>query len=53
DDIQVRIEAYVFREPYDPIDIDEAMDRLGIEYQQDFNDMSRQMFRILDWKIVQ
>lgn len=50
---QVRIEAYVFREPYDPADIEEEMSNLDTEYQQEFNDLPRQLFRILDWKIVQ
>jgi len=53
EDAGVRVEAYVFREPYDPADIEEEMSRLGTQYQQEFNDLPRQMFRILDWKIVQ
>ena len=53
EDAGVRVEAYVFREPYDPADIEEEMTRLGTQYQQEFNDLPRQMFRILDWKIVQ
>lgn len=53
DDTQVRVEAYVFREPYDPADIDQEMSRLGSQYEQEFLDMPRQLFRILEWKIVQ
>jgi len=53
DDTQVRVEAYVFREPYDQADIDQEMSRLGSQYEQEFLDMPRQLFRILEWKIVQ
>ncbi len=53
DDTQVRVEAYVFREPYNPADIEEEMGRLGSLEQQEFVDLPRQLFRILDWKIVQ
>lgn len=53
EDTQVRVEAYVFRQPYDPRDMEEEMSRLGTLEQQDFVDMPRQLFRILDWKIVQ
>ena len=53
EDTQVRVEAYVFREPYDPADIDQEMSRLGSQYEQEFLDMPRQLFRILEWKIVQ
>ncbi len=53
EDTQVRVEAYVFRQPYDPRDMEEEMSRLGTLEQQEFVDMPRQLFRILDWKIVQ
>lgn len=53
EDTQVRVEAYVFREPYNPRDIEEELSRLGTMEQQEFVDLPRQMFRILEWKIVQ
>lgn len=53
DDVLVRVEAFVFREPFDPREIEEPISRLGIEYQQEFTDAPRQLFRILDWKVVQ
>ncbi|HOC70170.1 MAG TPA: hypothetical protein PKO23_15290, partial [Candidatus Hydrogenedentes bacterium] len=53
EDTQVRVEAYVFRQPYDPRDMEEEMTRLGTLEQQEFVDMPQQLFRILEWKIVQ
>jgi len=53
DDVMVRCEAYVFRQPYDEREIEDQRSRLGSTAEQDFYDISRQMFRILDWKIVQ
>lgn len=53
DDVLVRVEAFVFREPYDPREIEEPLSALGLEYQQEFTDAPRQLFRILDWKVVQ
>jgi len=53
DDVMVRCEAYVFRQPYDEREIEQEMERLGSTAAQDFPDISRQMFRILDWKILQ
>ncbi|OQC08434.1 MAG: General secretion pathway protein K [Candidatus Hydrogenedentes bacterium ADurb.Bin101] len=53
EDTQVRVEAYVFRQPYDPRDMEEEMSRLGTLEQQEFVDMPQQLFRILEWKIVQ
>lgn len=53
EDAMVRIEAYVFRDPYDPREIEEQVAQLGMQVEQEFNDLPRQMFRILDWKIVQ
>ncbi|NLN94418.1 MAG: general secretion pathway protein GspK [Candidatus Hydrogenedens sp.] len=53
DDVLVRVEAFVFREPFDPREIEEPLSSLGIQYQQEFTDAPRQLFRILDWKVVQ
>ena len=53
DDVMVRCEVYVFRHPYDEQEIDAAMSRLGSTSGMDFPDISRQMFRILEWKIMQ
>lgn len=53
DDVLVRVEAFVFREPYDPREIEEPLSSLGLQYQQEFTDAPRQLFRILDWKVVQ
>jgi hypothetical protein len=53
DDVMVRCEAYVFRQPYDEREIEDQRSRLDTTAEQDFYDISRQMFRILDWKIVQ
>ena len=53
DEVMVRCEVYVFRQPYDEREIDEAMSKLGSSSEMDFPDISRQMFRVLEWKIVQ
>ncbi|MCK5862825.1 MAG: type II secretion system minor pseudopilin GspK [Candidatus Hydrogenedentes bacterium] len=53
DEVLVRCEVYVFRHPYDEREVEEEMSRLGTSAEQDFYDISRQMFRILDWKIMQ
>ena len=53
DDVLVQVEAFVFREPYDPREIEEPLSSLGLQYQQEFTDAPRQLFRILDWKVVQ
>ena len=53
DDIMVRVEAYVFRDPFDPTEIEEQVVRLGNRLEEQFYDLPRQLFRILDWKIVQ
>ena len=53
DDVLVRVEAFVFREPFDPREIEEPLSSLGIQYQQEFTDAPRQLFPILDWKVVQ
>ena len=52
-DTMVRVEAFVFRHPYDEREIEERLARLGGGFEQEFYDISRQMFRILDWKTVQ
>jgi len=52
-DTMVRLEAYVLRHPYDEREFEEALTRLGAAFEQEFYDISRQMFRILDWKVVQ
>lgn len=53
DDIMVRVEAYVFRIPYNEREIEERLARLGPQFSQGLNEYSTQLFRILDWKIVQ
>lgn len=53
DDVMVRCEVYVFRHPYDEREVEDEMSRLGTQAEQDFYDISRQMFRILDWKVLQ
>ncbi len=53
DDVQVRIEAFVFRQPYDQAEIEERMARLGNQFEQEFQEIPRQLFRILDWKVIQ
>ncbi len=53
DDVMVRCEVYVFRHPYDEREMEEELSRLGGSAEQNFYDISRQMFRILEWKIVQ
>ncbi len=53
DEAMVRVEAYVFRHPYDEREIEESLSQLGAALEQEFYDVSRQMFRILDWKVVQ
>ncbi len=51
-DAMVRVEAYVLRHPYDMREVEERLSRLGTEFQQEFYQIPRQMFRILDWKVV-
>lgn len=53
DDIMVRVEAYVFRIPYDDREIEERLARIGPQYSQDLNEFATQLFRILDWKVIQ
>lgn len=53
DDSIVRVEAYVFREPYDERDIERQMSRLGNQLEQEFQELPRQLFRVLEWKVVQ
>ncbi len=52
-DTMVRVEAYVFRHPYDEREVEEPLTRLGGTFEQEFYDISRQMFRVLDWKVIQ
>ena len=48
----VRVEAYVLRHPYDMREVEERLSRLGTEFQQEFQQIPRQMFRIIDWKVI-
>lgn len=52
DDAMVRVEAYVLRHPYDMREVEERLASLGA-YQEEFFDLPRHMFRILDWKVIQ